>query len=332
MNIERPRWASERSGSVRAKQHQHVGPGGEGAPGLDAVDQPAPLGRGGRGDDAGDVGAEVGLGHRHRGQHLGRGQFGQPLLLLRFGAAVDEGPGEDLGPGDQRAADAERAPAQLLGGDHHAHVVALAAGGEAVVLLGDREAEAAELGQAADDLLGDVAVGPVDVLGVGADLVLGEAVERLADQLEVAPQVPRALDVGQRGQGGRVATGGQEVGRRGAPSRLDAPGRLPPRHPTDQVGQDIGHEGRGQALFGLAQGAVGERGARGGDGRRGVRHVVGHDLVGVDAAVGAYGGAARVDETLGQLDGLGGRGQARRKWTASWHRPYWLRLGLHDPL
>ena len=62
--------------------------------------------------------------------------------------AVDQGPGQDLGPGDERAADAERAPAQLLGGHHHAHVVALAAGGEAAVLLGDRQPEAAELGQA----------------------------------------------------------------------------------------------------------------------------------------------------------------------------------------
>ena len=55
------------------QQHQHVGPGGEGAPGLDPVDQP-PARRSGvaDGDDAGHVGAEVGLGDRHRGQDLGR--------------------------------------------------------------------------------------------------------------------------------------------------------------------------------------------------------------------------------------------------------------------
>ena len=190
-------------GTVRIRagqEHQHVGAGGEGAPRLDAVDEPAPLRRRGRGHDAGDVGTEVGLGHRHRGEHFGRGQLRQPLLLLRFSAAVDEGAGEDLGSRDQRPADAERTPAQLLGGDHHAQVVALASGGEPLVLLGHGEPESAQFGQAADDLLGDIAVGPVDVLGVGAHLVLGEAVERLAYELEVTPEMPRPLDVGERSQ------------------------------------------------------------------------------------------------------------------------------------
>ena len=69
---------------------------------------------------------------------------------------------------------------QLLGGDHHAQVVGLAAGGEAAVLLGHREAEAAELGEPGDDLFGDVGIGAVDVLGDGPDLVGGEAAERVA--------------------------------------------------------------------------------------------------------------------------------------------------------
>ena len=62
-------------GAVRVgagQQHEHVGPGREGAPRLDAVDHPAAVDRRGRGDDAGDVGAEVGLGDRHRGQDLAR--------------------------------------------------------------------------------------------------------------------------------------------------------------------------------------------------------------------------------------------------------------------
>ena len=249
--------APMRQGAVRVgagQQHEHVGPGGKGAPGLDAVDQPAPVGRGGRGDDAGDVRAEVGLGDRHRGQHFGRGELGQPLLLLLLGAAVDQGPGEDLGPGDQGAADAERSPAQLLGGDDHAHVVALPAGGEAVVGLGDGQPEATQFGQAGDDLLGDVAVGAVDVFGVGAHLLLGEAVERLADQLEVTPEVARALDPGQGRQGGRIPAGGQEVGGGGAPSGLHAPVRLAARHPADQVGHDVGHERGGQQLLGRRRG------------------------------------------------------------------------------
>ena len=302
-----------RQGAVRVgtrQQHEHVGPGGEGAPGLDPVDQPAPVGRGGRGDDAGDVRAEVGLGDRHGRQHLGRGELGQPLLLLLLGAPVDQGPGENLGPGDQGAADAQRAPAQLLGGDDHAHVVALPAGGEAVVGLGDRQPEATQLGQAGDDLLGDVAVGAMDVLGVRAHLLLGEAVERLAHQLEVAAEVARSLDLRQGGQGGRVPARRHEVGGGRAPPGLHAPPRLATRHPTDQVGHHVGHERGGQELLGLAEGAVGERGARRGDGGSPVGQVVGDDLIGVDAAVGAYGRATRVDQMLRQFDGVCRGGQA----------------------
>ena len=70
------------------------------------------------------------------------GELGQPLLLLLLGAAREQRPGEDLGPGDQRAAGAERAAGELLGGDDHADVLALAAVAEAAVLLGDRQAEA----------------------------------------------------------------------------------------------------------------------------------------------------------------------------------------------
>ena len=109
--MERPRWASDRSGSVRAssistsaraaKVHHVLTP---------LISQPPSAGVAAR-DDAGHVGAEVGLGHRDRGHDLGRGQLGQPVLLLLLGPAVDQGPGQDLGPGDERAADAERAPA-----------------------------------------------------------------------------------------------------------------------------------------------------------------------------------------------------------------------------
>ena len=171
------------------QQHEDVGPGGERAPGLHPVDEPAPFGAGRCGDHPGHVGAEVGLGDRHRSHRLGRGQLGQPLLLLLLGASVDQGTGQDLGPGDQRAAGPQRAPRELLGGHHHAQVVGLAPGGEPAVLLGDRHAEAPHLGHARDDLLGDVGVGPVDVLGPGSDLLLGETVEGLPNQLEVGVEV-----------------------------------------------------------------------------------------------------------------------------------------------
>ena len=134
-----------------------------------------------RGDlHAGDVGAVVGFGHHHPDHELTARDLREPALLLVLGAALDDGPGEDLGPGDERAPDAERAPRQLLGGDHHADVILLAAEGEAAVLLGDRQPEAAELGQSRDDGLGDVEVLAVHLLGDGPDPVLGKAPERLA--------------------------------------------------------------------------------------------------------------------------------------------------------
>ena len=95
------------------QQHEHVAAGTERAPGLHAVDDiavDAVERRRRRGDlDAGDVGAVVGLGHRHRVHDLGRGQAGQPLLLLLLGAAGLEGAGEDLGTGDERTAGTEGA-------------------------------------------------------------------------------------------------------------------------------------------------------------------------------------------------------------------------------
>ena len=181
--------------------------------------------------------------------------------------------------------DAERAPAQLLGGDDHAHVVALAARREAAVLLGDREPEAPELGQALDDLLGDVQVLAVHVLGVRADLVLGEAVERLAHQLEVLAQVARPLGGGQARQHRRIALLRCRKARgRCVPAGLDAPQRFPAGHAADEVGHHVGHERRGDAGLDLSQCAVLERRPRRGHRGGGVRHVVGDHLVGVDAA------------------------------------------------
>jgi hypothetical protein len=67
----------------------------------------------------------------------------------------------------------------------------LAARREAVVLLRHREAERAELAQPGDEVLGHVAVGAVYVLGYGPDAVVGEAAERLGDQLEIVREVAR---------------------------------------------------------------------------------------------------------------------------------------------
>ena len=170
----RPRWPLVRSGSVRASSANasaraanvhHVLTPLITQPGSPSG--PAPGTAGDR--DAGDVAAEVGLGDGDGRHHLGARQQRQPVQLLLLGAALDECAGEDLGARDQRAADAEAGPAQLLGGDHHRQVLVVAALAEAAVLGGHAEPERAELGEAADDLLGDVAVGAVDVLGVRGD-------------------------------------------------------------------------------------------------------------------------------------------------------------------
>ena len=102
----------------------------------------------------------------------------------------------------------------------------------------------------------------------------------------------------------------QEFGCRRDPVTLRSPCRLSPCHAADEIGQDVGDKGGGEAPFGFAQGPVGERGAGRGDGRRRVRHVVGHDLIGVDTAAGTYGGTGRVDDLLGQVDGIAGRVKA----------------------
>ena len=291
------------------QQHEHVGPGGEGAPGLDPVDHPPAVDGRGRRHDAGHVGAEVGLGHRHGGQDLGRGQLGQPVLLLLLGPAVDQRPGQDLGPGDERAADAERAPAQLLGGDHHAHVVALAARREPAVLLGDREPEAAELGQALDDLFGDVAVGRG-----GRARRAGRPSPRRSGGTSRAPaRSPRpgggALGAGQAGQHRRVAL--RRRGRRppassqpgSTPQSASRPATLPARSATTSATKAAAMRASTSPCAPYSSVGPG-RGHRG----RGVGHVVGDDLVGVDAAAPADGGAGLVDQVVGP-----GRPRRRRR-------------------
>ncbi len=217
---------------MRAKQHQHVGAARERRPRLHAGDEPTAVGRGRRDLHAGDVGAVVGLGHHDPDHQLAARDARQPRLLLFLGAAGDERAGQDLGPGDERTADAERPARQLLGRDDHADVVGLAAGREAVVLLRHREPEAADLGQAGDDVLGHVGVRAVHVLGDGADLVVGEAPERVGDELEVGAEMGRAgavlrALVGERFEELGRAVRGDEVVRGRERGRIDAPELLP---------------------------------------------------------------------------------------------------------
>ena len=227
MNRLRPRWrlaasgslrASSMSTSARAPNVHHVltplitKPGSPSGPAASVAVTLTPA----------DVAAEVGLGDRHGGHHLGAGQLRQPVQLLGLRAALDQGTGEDLRAGDQRAADAERATAELLGGDHHAHVLAVAALVEPLVVGRHAEAERAHLGEAADDLLGHVLVEPVDVLGARLDDLVGEGAERVLDHLEVGVEVARAR-AGRRTR--RRTSGVRNVARNGWASRSGAGSR-----------------------------------------------------------------------------------------------------------
>ena len=283
--------------SARAANVHHV---------LTPLIDPTAVGRRRRHLEAGHVRAEVGLGDGDRDHGLRRCDPGQPVLLLLLGAPFDQRPGQDLGPGDQRAARAQRATGELLGGDHHAQVIALAPRREAAVLLGHRQPESAHVGQTRDDLFGDVPVGAVDVLGHGPDALLGEAPERVGDHLEVAVEVTRTVEAGQAGQERRVAVAGHEGERLGQRTRRRPPPRLPAQHLGRGVPHRVGDEGAGDAGLDVALGPVVERGPGRLDRGRGVGQVVGDDLVGLHCLTGALAGqvaGGAVDHRPGQGDG-----------------------------
>ena len=173
---------------------------------------------------------------------------------------------------------------QLLGGDDHAEVVGPAAGGVAAVGLADRQAEGAHLAQPRDDVLGDVVVGAVDVLGPGGDAVLGEAAEGVLHHLEVGVEVAGAGVVGQVGQELRIAVAAHEVP--GAVERR--PGRPPQPVPSEDaaghVRSGVGHERSGEAGLVVALGPVVQQRPRRLDRGGGVGQVVGEDLLLVDRA------------------------------------------------
>ena len=76
MNSDRPRWVLDRSGSVRASSMSTSARAANVHQVLTPLMPSPPSAVGGRDLDAGHVGAEVGLGHRHRGHDLAGGQRG----------------------------------------------------------------------------------------------------------------------------------------------------------------------------------------------------------------------------------------------------------------
>jgi hypothetical protein len=145
----------------------------------------------------------------------------------------------------------------------------------------------------------------VDVLGDRADLVVGEAAERVPHQLEVVVEVagPGAVD---RRQERRIAKGRHEQPRIVEGGGVDAPGTLPPVQPSRHVGHRIGGEGARDRCLLVARGAVVEERPGGLDGGGGMGEVVGHDLVGIDRAGGGEMAEGAPYDVAGGLDG--GRG------------------------
>jgi hypothetical protein len=126
-----------------------------------------------------EVGAGVGLGEHGGRQDLGAGDLRQPFVFLRLRAAAQDQLRGDLGAGAERA-DADIAARQLLGDDAHRRL----AHAEAAILLGDGQAEHAELGHLRDQLGGNQLVLQVPLMGVGNDFLVGEAAELVADHVE----------------------------------------------------------------------------------------------------------------------------------------------------
>ena len=127
----------------------------------------------------------------------------------------------------------------------------------------------------------------------GRTLLLGEAVERLADQLEVLAQVPGALGrrpVRPAPPGSRCVA--EEGGRRCGPPGLDAPERLAPATLPARSATTSATKAAAMRDLDLPVRAVLEGGPCRGDRGRRVRHVVGDHLVGVDPPAVADRGAA----------------------------------------
>ncbi len=156
-----------------------LGHTGVGDPRLLAVEHPVVAVGGGAGAHRGRVAAGLTLGQRVRERGGTLGQRAKVLLLQLLRAGEDQrGAAELVGAGDQRGRGAD--PGDLLDDDGAREGV----GADAAVLLGD--VRGVEVG--GDERVvcgGREGRGPVDLSGVGADLVLGDGPDRLADGVVV---------------------------------------------------------------------------------------------------------------------------------------------------
>ena len=181
---------------------QEVGAVGEGAPVLVAADQVAGAVLLGAAGDVGDVGAGVGLGHREGAEKLALGHARQVAgaLLLAHHLRADQ----EVAAGDQRG-DAHPAARQLLGDQ----AVLEAAQAQAAVLLGDQDAEVAELGHLVPQVHRDVALLGIELVGDGQDLVEGEFARLLLDHAALFGDVRHGLGVPETDEVGALEVDGE---------------------------------------------------------------------------------------------------------------------------
>src|ERR1700710_472 len=164
---------------LRVGLHQHEDDAGAepvGDPHLLPVQLPvAVLALLGVGLDALDVGADLRLREREGGADLAGRHLRQEVLLLLVSAELHQEVGADeVGvddAGDRDPAARELFDDHRVGGQVEAH---------AAVLLGDGDAEEAELFHFLDDLLGE-GILVVEVLGVGDDFLVGELTDHFGD-------------------------------------------------------------------------------------------------------------------------------------------------------
>ena len=202
----------------------------------------------------------------------------------------------------------EAGPAELLGGDDHRQVLAVAALAVAAVL--GRHATARRRRSRRGPSMTSSGTSPFvrwtcSACGATTLSANDRNVSWTSSMSASRWRGPGRL--GERGEELRVAVGGRGTGGRARSGAGSTPHSvLPPGEAGDQVVDHVGGEGAGDAGLGVALGAVVEQRPRRGRGGRGVGEVVGEDLLGVGAAgvvEVAHGGG---DHVVGEVDDLGG--------------------------
>ena len=145
-------------------------------PGFLACDLIAPSDFFGARLEIGQIGAIRGFGQYCSRQDFAAGDFRQPMLFLRFGAAAQNQFGRDFGPRPDRA-HADVAAAELFGDQHHRKF----AQAGAAVIFRNRQAKDAQLGHGVNHRHGNEHIFEMDVVGDGQHFLVDKLAKLVAD-------------------------------------------------------------------------------------------------------------------------------------------------------